>query len=122
MVSFQLWALGYHQSSKSYNSQEDVLNITTSMLVNKMPVDAIWMYGDYTDGYRWFKWNHTAYPDPVNMQKNMSSLNKVSVAISDPPIKIDNNYNVYKNAQGKYFVRWVNGTDYQGMFILKYLF
>lgn len=89
--------------------------VTARMVENDFPVDAIWVDGDHTDDYRWFRWNHTTYKNPVEMQKNISAYNKVCVTISDPHIKVDNEYAVYAGAKGKYFVKWSNGSDYQGI-------
>lgn len=84
------------------------------MVTNKFPVDAIWIDANHADGYRWFKWNYTAYSDPLEMQKNIANHNKVCVVASNPHIKVDKDYSVYSGAQGKYFLQWSNGTDYQG--------
>lgn len=84
------------------------------MFETDFPVDAIWIDGDHTNEYRWFQWNGTTYSDPVEMQKNISSYHKVCVSISDPHIKVDSKYAVYAGAQDKYFIKWSNGSDYQG--------
>lgn len=81
------------------------------------PVDVIWVDGDHTDDYRWFRWNHTTYSDPVEMQANISAYHKRCVTISDPHIKVDANYSVYAGAKGKYFTQWSNGSDYIGLSI-----
>lgn len=91
------------------------MTVTARMVENDFPVDAIWVDGDHTDDYRWFRWNHTTYSKPVEMQKNISAYYKVCVTISDPHIKVDGKYDVYAGAKGKYFVKWSNGSDYQGM-------
>lgn len=84
------------------------------MEANKFPMDAIWLDGDHTDSYRWFRWNKTTFERPLDMFKNISHYKKVAVSISDPHFKIDVNYSVYSGANGKYFVKWNNGSDYEG--------
>lgn len=88
--------------------------VTARMVQSDFPVDGIWIDGDHTDDYRWFRWNHTTYSNPIEMLNNISSYKKVAVSISDPHIKVDNTYPVYAEAKGKYFVRWSNGSDYVG--------
>lgn len=110
----KLWTLGYHQCRFSYKSQEDVQTVTALMVANDIPMDAIWLDGDHTDSYRWFLWNRHTFTDPLAMFKNISHYQKVAVSISDPHFKIDEKYHVYAGGKGKYFVKWSNGSDYQG--------
>ncbi|CAG9840096.1 unnamed protein product [Diabrotica balteata] len=108
----QIWALGYHQCRFSYRSQDDVKDVVARMDENDIPFDAIWLDGDHTDGYKWFHWNHTTFPDPVELQQNISATGRVCVSISDPHIKVDDDYDVYAGAKGKYFTKWANGNEY----------
>lgn len=89
-------------------------SVTALMVANDFPMDAIWLDGDHTDGYRWFRWNKNTFKHPVKMFQNISKYHKVAVSISDPHFKIDKDYNVYTGAKGKYFVKWENGSDYEG--------
>lgn len=84
---------------------------------NNIPMDTIWLDDLYTDAYRYFKWNASSFPDPIEMQKNISAAGKVVVALSDPHIKVESSYPVYAGAQGKYFVKTKTGADYVGMFL-----
>lgn len=82
-------------------------------------MDAIWLDGDHTNHYRWFMWNKETFKNSLGMLKNISSYDKVVVSISDPHFKVENNYSVYDEAKNKYFVKWENGTDYEGRYIFK---
>ncbi|XP_028133936.1 neutral alpha-glucosidase C-like [Diabrotica virgifera virgifera] len=108
----QIWALGYHQCRFSYKSQDDVKDVVARLDENDFPWDAIWLDGDHTDDYKWFHWNHTTYTDPVELQQNISATGRVCVSISDPHIKVDDDYDVYAGAKGKYFTKWANGSEY----------
>ncbi|KAJ8949565.1 hypothetical protein NQ318_016196, partial [Aromia moschata] len=110
----QLWTLGYHQCRWSYNSQEDVKYVVAEMDNHDFPMDAIWLDIDYTDEKRYFTWNPESFSDPIEMQKNLSTTNRKLVTILDPHIKVDDNYPVYAGAKGKYFVKWANGSDFEG--------
>ncbi|KAG5886479.1 hypothetical protein JTB14_026739 [Gonioctena quinquepunctata] len=109
----QLWTLGYHQCRFSYKSQDDVKNVVALLDKNDFPFDAIWLDGDHTDDYRWFRWNHTTYSDPLDLQKNVSVTGRKCVSISDPHIAVDKNYSVYMGAKDNYFVKWANGSNYE---------
>ncbi|CAG9823718.1 unnamed protein product [Phaedon cochleariae] len=111
----QLWTLGYHQCRWSYYTQEDVKKVVATMDANDFPMDAIWLDIDYTDGKRYFTWQPDNYSDPIELQRNLSSSNRKLVTILDPHIKVDENYSVYAQAKGKHFVKWANGSDFQGV-------
>ncbi|CAH1168250.1 unnamed protein product [Phyllotreta striolata] len=111
----QLWTLGYHQCRYSYETQEDAKDVVAQMDAYKFPMDAIWLDIDYTDGYRYFTWNPVNFSDPIGFQKNISSTNRKLVTILDPHIKKDPDYPVYAGAKGKYFVKFANGSDYEGV-------
>lgn len=89
------------------------------MQANEFPMDAIWMARDYSDGNRWFKWNMSTFSDAVEMQHNLSTINKKCVPISDPHFKVEEAYDVYNEAKGKYFVRNPDGSDFVGNIIYK---
>ncbi|CAH1964829.1 unnamed protein product [Acanthoscelides obtectus] len=110
----QLWTLGYHQCRYSYLTQDDVKEVVTKMEEYDFPMDAIWLDIDYTDGKKYFTWNPQNYSDPVGLQKYLASMNKRLITIIDPHIKVDSDYPVYVGGQGKYFVKWENGSDFQG--------
>ncbi|KAJ8927404.1 hypothetical protein NQ314_020184, partial [Rhamnusium bicolor] len=110
----QLWTLGYHQCRYSYQTQEDVKEVVANMDKYDFPLDAVWLDIDYTNGKRYFTWNPDNFSDPNEMQANLSSTNRKLVTIIDPHIKVDDNYNVYAGAKENYFVKWANGSNFEG--------
>ncbi|KAJ8978535.1 hypothetical protein NQ317_009478 [Molorchus minor] len=94
---------------------QDVKNVIAEMDNHDFPMDAIWLDIDYTDGKRYFTWNPENFSDPVELQKNISSTKRKLVTILDPHIKVDQNYSVYVGAKNKYFVKWANGSDFEGV-------
>lgn len=89
---------------------------------NHFPMDSIWLDGDHTDSYRWFRWNQKTFQKPLEMFTKIAQYKKVAVSISDPHFKIDMNYTVYNGAKGKYFVKWKNGSDYEGYNLMYYIY
>ena len=102
-----LFSLGYHQCRWSYRDQADVLGVNKGFDDREIPVDAIWLDIDHTNGLRYFTFDRQKFPDPVAMQKKLGqSGNRKLVTITDPHIKTDQSYHVYQEAhQKRFFVR-----------------
>lgn len=98
-------------------NQEEIKTVVTLFEKNDMPLDAIWLDDPHTNGWRYFLWNKTTFPDPVGMQKHIASYGKVAVSISDPHFKVDNTYAVYTGAKGKHFVKNEKGEDFVGKYL-----
>lgn len=90
------WALGYHQSRWSYESQEEVRAIAATMRARQHPCDAIWLDIDHLDGFRNFTWNATTFPQPRELIADLRSQGLRLVTISDPGTKVDPSYPVYQ--------------------------
>lgn len=94
-----LWALGYHQCKWSYKSEPEVLKVADGFKSRGIPCDAIYVDIDYMDGFRCFTWNRDkdSYPDPGRMTARLAKDGIKTVAIIDPGIKIDPEYEVYQS-------------------------
>ena len=94
-----LWALGFHQCKWSYKSETEVLKIANGFKSRAIPCDAIYVDIDYMDGFRCFTWNKAKenYPDPGRMTARLAKDGIKTVAIIDPGIKIDPEYEVYQS-------------------------
>lgn len=112
----QLFTLAYHQCRWSYMSQTEVLDIVDNFDKYDIPLDTMWLDIDYTDGKRYFTWNHTAFPTPLEMMGTLKSMGRHLVHIIDPHIKVDENYSYYsENKLRNFFVKARDGTDFEGM-------
>ncbi|MFH7835206.1 MAG: glycoside hydrolase family 31 protein, partial [Candidatus Aenigmatarchaeota archaeon] len=89
------WALGYHQSRYSYETQEEVLSIAKEFRKRKIPCDAIYLDIDYMDNYKIFTWNKKSFPNPKLMIKQLHDLGFKVVTIVDVGIKEENGYFAY---------------------------
>ncbi|KRT83936.1 glycoside hydrolase, partial [Oryctes borbonicus] len=111
----QYHSLGYHQCRYSYMSQDDVESVVEKFDENDFPMDVIWLDIDYTEDYKYFTWNYTAFPNPLQMQDNVAATGRKLVAISDPHIKVEEGYFVYDEAlDNDYFVKNSDGTVFEG--------
>ncbi|ERL90588.1 hypothetical protein D910_07935 [Dendroctonus ponderosae] len=102
----QLWALGYHQCRWAYNTTEDVMETINNFDKYDFPLDVLWLDIEYTSERKWFTWNATSFPDPVELLEWVDSqAHRKLVPISDPHIKIDFEYNIYRELlENDYFV------------------
>lgn len=97
----QYFSLGYHQCRWSYLDQEDLLHVNEKFNEHEIPCDTITLDIDHTDGCRYFTWNDKLFPDPVGMQEALVRDGRQLVTIADPHIKVDEEYQVYKEAAEK---------------------
>ncbi len=110
-----LWALGFHQCKWSYYTEDKVKEICGKFRELKIPCDAIYLDIDYMDGFRCFTWDKKNFPNPKNMVKNLKEEGFKTVAIIDPGIKIDLEYEVFKEALNKgYFCKRADGPYMKG--------
>lgn len=65
------WALGYHQSRYSYETEAEVRELVTSFLEKEIPVDAIYLDIHYMDGYRVFTFDRNRFPNPEQLLKDL---------------------------------------------------
>ncbi len=109
------WALGYHQCKWSYSSEEEVMAIATRLRELEIPSDAIYLDIDYMDGFRCFTWNKENFPEPKGMVDRLKEMGFKTVAIIDPGIKVDMDYEVCKEGFDKgYFCKHADGPLYKG--------
>lgn len=111
----QLYTLAYHQCRWSYLTQTEVLDIVDNFDKYEIPLDTMWLDIDYTDGKRYFTWNYTAFPQPLEMMDTLKSMGRHLVHIIDPHIKIDENYYFYReNKERNFFVKTRDGSNFEG--------
>lgn len=110
-----LWALGYHQSKWSYYPESNVMEVAKKFRELQIPCDGIYLDIDYMDGFRCFTWNKNYFPDPKGMVDKLTDLGFKTVAIIDPGIKIDKEYNIYKEGiANDYFCKRADGPYMKG--------
>jgi len=110
-----LWALGYHQCKWSYYPESKVKEVTNKFRELKIPCDAIYLDIDYMEGFRCFTWNKKYFPDPKRMVKELEDDGFKTVVIIDPGIKIDMEYDVFKEGlENDYFCKRADGPYMKG--------
>ncbi len=72
-----LWALGYHQSHKSYRSEAEVLKASKNLRHEGIPCDAIHLNRHYIE-YP-FSWHPDRFPDPMRLHEKINAMGFHSV-------------------------------------------
>ena len=110
-----LWTLGYHQCKWSYYPESNVKEIAKKFRDLKIPCDALYLDIDYMEGFRCFTWNKKYFPNPKKMVKELADDGFKTVAIIDPGIKIDMDYDIFKEGLEKdYFCKRADGPYMKG--------
>ncbi len=110
-----LWALGFHQCRWSYFPDKRVKEVAKEFRERSIPCDAIYLDIDYMDGYRCFTWNKEYFPNPKNLIADLKDKGFQTVVMIDPGIRVDPEYNVYKEGiEQDYYCRRTNGDLMEG--------
>ena len=110
-----LWGLGYQQCRYSYYPDLEVNNVARTFREKKIPADAIVLDIHYMDKYKIFSWDKKRFPNPKQMIGNLKDQGFNVVVMCDPGIKIEDNYQPYKEGLSKdLFLKYPDGTNYSG--------
>jgi len=109
------WAIGYHQSRYSYETEEEVLELVKNFKEKGIPIDVVYLDIHYMDGYRVFTFDRTRFPNPEKLIKGLKDLGVRVVTIVDPGVKVDPEYQVYQEGiKNKYFCTYLEGNIFFG--------
>jgi len=105
------WALGYHQSRYSYNSQSELEDLYNKFKELDLPISSIHLDINYMDGYRIFTINENSFPSLRKLSEKMKKDGIRFVSILDPGVKCDNDFQIYKEGmKNGYFIRDPEGN------------
>jgi len=110
-----MWAMGYHQSKWSYYPEANVRELTSKFRDLSFPCDAVYLDIDYMDEFRCFTWDKTRFPNPKKMISDFEKEGFKTVVIIDPGIKIDKDYEVFKEGlEQDFFCKRADGAYIKG--------
>lgn len=89
------WALGYHQARWSYMDEEEVRELARGFAQRDLPISAIHLDIHYMDGYRVFTVDQNRFSDLAALTRELGDAEIQTVAILDPGVKQDPDYDVY---------------------------
>jgi alpha-glucosidase len=109
------WALGYHQSRYSYETEQEVREIAKTFLEKGIPLDVIYLDIHYMNGYRVFTFDRDRFPNPAKLVKDLKEAGIRIVPIVDPGVKEDPEYEIYQEGiRHDYFCKYIEGNIYFG--------
>jgi alpha-glucosidase len=109
------WALGYHQSRYSYETEAEVRDIAKNFIEKDIPVDVIHLDIHYMDGYRVFTFDNERFPNPEKLIADLREMGIRIVPIVDPGVKKDSEYPVYQEGVLEdHFCNYIEGDIYFG--------
>ncbi|MBB5354324.1 alpha-glucosidase [Anoxybacillus mongoliensis] len=109
------WALGYHQSRYSYETEQEVRELIDTFRAKHIPLDAVYLDIHYMDEYRVFTFDQKRFPHPQSLVQYAKEQGVHIVPIVDPGVKVDAEYDTYRDGvQKDYFGKYADGTLYKG--------
>ncbi|HEU5139530.1 MAG TPA: glycoside hydrolase family 31 protein [Bacillales bacterium] len=109
------WALGYHQSRYSYETEQEVRELAETFVEKGIPLDAIHLDIHYMDGYRVFTFDEDRFPDPRKMIEDLKEQGIHAVPIVDAGVKEDPEFPIYKEGlQQDLFCKYIEGNLFFG--------
>jgi alpha-glucosidase len=109
------WAIGYHQSRYSYETENEVRELANNFREKKIPCDVIYLDIHYMDEYRVFTWHPTRFPQPAYLLEDLRYDGFRVVPIVDPGVKKDPKYPVYQQGVAyDHFCKYIEGDIYTG--------
>lgn len=111
-----LWSLGFQQCRWGYGSAADLREVRDRAEEHGIPVDGLWLDIDYMRGYRVFTFHEDAFPNPTEDIAELRKNGQQVVAIIDPGVKVDPEYDIYQDGQRQdVFCRNPEGNEFHGI-------
>lgn len=105
------WALGFHQSRFSYDSEADVRGVAAGFTAYDLPLSAIHLDIHYMDSFRVFTVDQERFPDLTGLARDLERRGVQLVTILDPGVKRDPGYWLYREGlEGEHFCRDEDGA------------
>lgn len=109
------WAIGYHQSRYSYETDLEVRELAANFRAKEIPCDVIYLDIHYMDEYRVFTWHPTRFPQPDKLLADLRADGFRVVPIVDPGVKKDPKYLIYREGvTHEHFCKYLEGETYTG--------
>uniref|UniRef100_A0A8D8HTH0 Glucosidase II subunit alpha n=3 Tax=Culex pipiens TaxID=7175 RepID=A0A8D8HTH0_CULPI len=111
----QMYAIAYHQCRWNYNDEQDVTTVSAKFDEHDIPMDTMWLDIEYTEGKKYFTWDHHKFPHPLEMIRNLTERGRHLTVIIDPHIKRDGSYFFHNDCTDRgYYVKNKDGNIYEG--------
>lgn len=109
------WAIGYHQSRYSYQSEAEVRELAAAFKKHGIPLDAVYLDIHYMKEYRVFTFDPARFPDPKGLIEDLKAEGIKIVPIVDPGVKEDPEYPIYEEGiTHDLFCKYLEGNLFYG--------
>ncbi|CCW61283.1 unnamed protein product [Phytomonas sp. EM1] len=109
------FALGYHQSRRSYLDFKDALSVDEGFDQHHMPYDALWLDVEHTDEGRSFTWDERAFPDAEVLSDALESKGRRLITFISPEVRRVENFTLHEEAeQGHHAIQDAKGEVFKG--------
>ena len=109
------WALGYHQSRFSYETDSEVRDMIATFREKDIPLDAIYLDIHYMDEFRVFTFDKKRFPNPKKLINDAKEAGVRVIPIVDPGVKWDLNFSVFKDGiKNNLFCKYIDGQLFSG--------
>lgn len=109
------WAIGYHQSRYSYETEKEAMDVVDAFQEKNIPLDAICLDIHYMNGYRVFTFDEDSFNKPFEFIMNLKKKGVHVIPIVDPGVKVDAKYELYQaGVKEGLFSQYLNGRIYYG--------
>lgn len=109
------WALGYHQSRYSYETEAEVRELVATFREKGIPLDVVHLDIHYMYGYRVFTFDEARFPKPERLIADLRAEGIRVVPIVDPGVKADPAYRVFgEGVREGLFCRYLDGQLFYG--------
>jgi alpha-glucosidase len=92
------FALGFHQARWGYDSEAKVLEVLAGYREHELPLAALYLDYDHTDGWRAFTPDATRYPRLGEMVRTCRAAGVEVVASTNPGLKVDPEWDLFQEA------------------------
>jgi len=97
------WALGFHQCRFGYENLDSLKKVIKKYEDNELPLDCLWTDIDHMRNFKDFTFDEKRYPqnEMAKFANELHEKNKKFVAIVDPCISVDQEYEPYVSGSKK---------------------
>ncbi|CAG9314339.1 unnamed protein product [Blepharisma stoltei] len=111
-----LFSIAYHQCRWNYNSQDDLLEVSKNYEKHNIPLDVLWLDIEHTPERKYFNWDYTKFPSPLEMLKTLNSTSRKLVTIVDPHIKRTDSFSVHNDCKQGWYCSFITCSQSSGIY------
>jgi alpha 1,3-glucosidase len=109
------FAYGFHQCRWGYKSDAEVRGVSAKLDKIAVPHDVVWLDLDHVDDKKYFMFEPSTFPRPLEFQDHFERFKRKVVVLIDPHLKAERFYGQYCASSDKgLLVRTADNATYHG--------